>query len=73
MFRLKTGRGNFSSLVVVAVGCPGAGTPCTACVCVLSRVTIKSQVGTRGAVLKPQPPTEHSKGVGGAMVIEDLL
>ena len=73
MLRFEIGLGIFSSLVVVVVGCPWAGTPCTACVCVLRRVTIRSQVGTRGAVLNPQPPTEHSNGVGGAMMIEDVL
>ena len=40
-------------------------------VCVLRRVP--SWVRTRGEVLKPQPATDHSSGVGGAMVIENLL
>ena len=68
MLRVKIGLGNFSSLEVVGRGCPGPPPPCTACVCVVRRVAMSSQVGAPTAVLNAQPSTEHSSGVGGAIV-----
>jgi hypothetical protein len=47
----------------------GAPPPCTACVFVVRRVAMSSQVGAPVADLKSHPTTEHSNCVGGAMMV----
>ena len=67
MLSVNTGLGSFSSLeLLVVAGAPPF--PCTAWVWVLSNVIQLSQVGVDGGVWKVHPGTEHSNGLGGAIV-----
>ena len=71
MFRLKVGRGSFSSLGAVAGAAVAGAAVCTAVVCSVMSWMMESQVGVLSGVTYGQSGTEQARGSGGAMMVLD--